>query len=275
MLQNAVALVVTLTMVLLLSPGAARAQSAQAASLWQRTDSDHFEIYYLPALAPRLDHVTRSAERAYDRIAGQLNFVWPPKVPLVVFTAPGSMTLGEIRTLAGSAPVAPWADRAADPPSHRSRLNLRLPEGDAQLDADLVHELTHILVTALVWQDKVGSGGMPYWIAEGVAEYMVGVWRDEDVRQMRELVAARSVPALSQLSGSDGFTNARVHTAIGHAAFDYIESRWGRGGIRLFLDAVILPRVTKTYDAVLGLTPEDFDTAFREYAVRRFGPDGR
>ena len=116
---------------------------------------------------------------------------------------------------------------------------------------------------------------MPYWIAEGVAEYMVGVWGDEDVRQMRELVAARSVPALSQLSGSDGFTNARVHTAIGHAAFDYIESRWGRGGIRLFLDAVILPRVTKTYDAVLGLTPEDFDTAFREYAVRRFGPDGR
>jgi hypothetical protein len=32
-----------------------------------------------------------------------------------------------------------------------------------------------------------------------------------------------------------------------------------------------MPRVSKTYDAVLDLTPEGFDSAFREYAVRRFG----
>ena len=36
-----------------------------------------------------------------------------------------------------------------------------------------------------------------------------------------------------------------------------------------------MPRVSKTYDAVLGLTPEDFDIAFREYAIRRFGQAAR
>jgi hypothetical protein len=77
---------------------------------------------------------------------------------------------------------------------------------------------------------------LPHWIKESVADYMVGVWRDEDVRQMRELVASEGVPALSELSGSGGFTNARVHNAIGHAAFDYIESRWGPDSIRRFLD---------------------------------------
>jgi len=154
-------------------------------------------------------------------------------------------------------------------------LNLPLPEDDAQLDAQIVHQLTHVLVSALVWQDKIGNGGLPHWIGEGVAEYMVGVWPDEDVRQMRELVASDDVPALSQLSGSGESTSPRVNNAIGHAAFDYIESRWGRDGIRLFLDAVILPRISKTYDAVLGMTPQDFDSAFREYAVRRFGPAAR
>ena len=159
--------------------------------------------------------------------------------------------------------------------THRSRLDLPLPESDSQFDAVIVHELTHVLVSALVWHDRIGDGGLPHWIKEGVAEYMVGVWRDEDVRQMRELVASEGVPALSELSGSGGFTNPRANNAIGHAAFDYIRSRWGPDGIRLFLDGLIMPRIGKTYAAVLDLTPEGFDTAFRENARRRFGQGAR
>ena len=70
------------------------------------------------------------------------------------------------------------------------------------------------------------------------------------------------VPALSQLSGSGGFANARLNDALGHAAFDYMENCWGPTSIRRFLQALIVPRVDKTYDAVFGLTPEEFDAAF-------------
>jgi hypothetical protein len=265
--KRAVALALTMAFVLF-SPQATKAQSIQAASSWQRIDSEHFEIHYQPTLAPRLGHVVQSAERAYDRIAGQLNFVWPTKVPLVVFAPSGSMTRAEVRAFTGSAPIAPTS-------AHRSRLDLPLPESDSQFDALIVHELTHVLVSALVWQDRIGDGGLPHWIKEGVAEYMVGVWRDEDVRQMRELVASEGVPALSELNGSGGFTNARVNNAIGHAVFDYIESRWGPNGIRRFLDGLSMPRISKTYNAVLDLTPEGFDIAFRENAVRRFGQGAR
>lgn len=87
---------------------------------------------------------------------------------------------------------------------------------------------------------------------------------------MRELVASSEIPALSQLSGSGGFTNVRVNDALGHAAFDYIESRWGPNSVRHFLNALIMPRVSKTYDAVFDLTPAEFDAAFRQYAERRF-----
>jgi hypothetical protein len=87
---------------------------------------------------------------------------------------------------------------------------------------------------------------------------------------MRSLVASANVPGLSQLSGSGGFADARVNDALGHAAFDYIESRWGRASIRRFVDALIVPRVDKTYDAVFDMTPAEFDAAFRQYAQRRF-----
>jgi len=88
---------------------------------------------------------------------------------------------------------------------------------------------------------------------------------------MRELVAAGDVPALSHLTGGGGFENPRMNEALGHVAFDYIQSRWGSSSIRRFIDALIVPRVDKTYDAVFDLTPAEFDAAFRQYAEHRFG----
>jgi hypothetical protein len=147
---------------------------------------------------------------------------------------------------------------------------LPVPEGDAQLDALIVHELTHILVGEIILPGRSGDGGVPGWIREGIADYMVGFWRDDDERLMRELVASGDVPALSQLTRDGGFANARLNYAVGHLAFDYIESRWGPAGVRRFLNALIVPRVDKTYDAVFDLTPAEFDTSFRQYAERRF-----
>ena len=46
------------------SPEAGAAPFTQGQSAWQRTESQHFEIHYLPALARELERVTRSAERA-------------------------------------------------------------------------------------------------------------------------------------------------------------------------------------------------------------------
>ena len=101
---------------------------------------------------------------------------------------------------------------------------------------------------------------------------MVGTWSDEHERLMRNLVASGNVPGLSQLSGSGRFADERLNDALGHAAFDYMEGRWGRASIRRFVNALIVPRVDKTYDAVFDLTPAEFDAAFRQYAERRFTP---
>jgi hypothetical protein len=113
---------------------------------------------------------------------------------------------------------------------------------------------------------------VPRWVHEGMASYMVGFWSDDDKRLMRELVASGNVPTLSQLTGTGGFANQHLNDVLGHAAFDYIESRWGATSIRRFLNALIVRRVDKTYDAVFDLTPAAYDAAFRQYAARRFRP---
>ena len=269
LLQRALAFALTLmTAGVWLSPRAATALSRQDQSAWLRTDTQHFEIHYLPALTRELGRVVRSAERAYDGISGRLEFVLATKVPLVIFAPSGPITRDQ-------AIAYGMSDRVAPRRPHRSRISLPLPESDAELDPMIVHELTHLLVSEIILPGRGGGGGVPRWVREGIAYYMVGIWSDADERLMRELVASGNVPALSFLTGDGGFANARLNDAVGHAAFDYIESRWGAASIRRFLNTLIVPRVDKTYDAVFDLTPAEFDAAFRQYTERRFGPATR
>jgi hypothetical protein len=247
---------------------AATTESRQGQSRWLRTESRHFEIHHLPALARDVERVIRSAERAYDHISGRLDFVFAKKVPLVMSATTGPLTRDEIVAYSVSDEVAPQQP-------HRSRLVLPVPERDVDLDALIVHELTHLLVCEIILPEQSGDGGLPRWVHEGIADYMVGTWSDDDQRLMRNRAAAGNVPSLSQLSGSGGFSDERLNDALGHAAFDYIESRWGRSSIRRFVNALIVPRVDKTYDAVFGLTPAEFDVAFRNYVERRFQPVAR
>jgi hypothetical protein len=167
------------------------------------------------------------------------------------------------------------SDQVAPQHPHRSRIAFPLREGDTQLDPLMVHELTHLLVGEIILPHTPGDGGVPRWVQEGIASYIVDGWSDDDERLMRELVAAGNVPTLSQLTGSGGFANPRLNDALGHVVFDYIESRWGSTSIRRFINALIVPRVDKTYEAVFDLTPAEFDAAFRQYAERRFRPIGR
>ena len=269
MLERALVFALALTTAgLWSSPETAAAPFPQAQSAWQRTESQHFEIHYLPALARELERVTRSAEGAYDRISGRLNFTLATKVPLVMFAPSGALTREQVVIYATSDDVAPQQP-------HRSRIVLPVTEGDTQLDVLLIHELTHLLVSEILLPQAPGDGGVPRWVHEGIASYMADGWSDDDERLMRELVAAGNVPALSQLAGNGRFANRRLNDALGHVAFEYIERRWGPTSIRRFIDALIVPRVDKTYEAVFDLTPAEFDAVFREYVERRFRPVGR
>ena len=64
-----------LTAAMWLPPQAVTARSQQGKSPWLKTQSQHFEIHYLPASAREVNRVVRSAERAYDHVSGRLNFV--------------------------------------------------------------------------------------------------------------------------------------------------------------------------------------------------------
>ena len=161
MLQRALAFTLAvITACIWLSPETATAESALGQSPWLTTQSQHFEIHYLPTLARDVERVVRSAERAYDHISGRLDFVFAKKVPLVMSATTGALTRDEIVAYAVS-------DEVASQRPHRSRLVIPVPERDADLDALIVHELTHLLVCEIVLPEQSGDGGLPRWVHRG------------------------------------------------------------------------------------------------------------
>jgi hypothetical protein len=80
---------------------------------------------------------------------------------------------------------------------------------------------------------------------------------------MRDLVASGDVPALSQLTGNAGFANVRLNDALGHVAFDFIESRWDRTEFVAFS--------TLSPSRVLSISTRPFSTRRRLRSMRRSG----
>ena len=69
-------------------------------------------------------------------------------------------------------------------------------------------------------------------------------------------------------------TRACVYN-LGHAAFEFIEARWGKEGVRQYLFALrkaIIGGGDDAYEEAFQLTADDFDQQFETYLKDRFKP---
>ena len=85
---------------------------------------------------------------------------------------------------------------------------------------------------------------------------------------MREAVRTNTFPKISELSLAD----RGAAGGVGHAVFDFIESRWGKAGVRQFLFS--LRQTARNggdpYQGPFQLTRDEFEQAFERYLQERF-----
>jgi hypothetical protein len=78
------------------------------------------------------------------------------------------------------------------------------------------------------------------------------------------------VPALSAFQPT---SERRLPYAVGHAAFDFINARWGLDGIRSMFFSMRQRQAADRgvlYSAAFGISAEAFDQAFEQYLRDRF-----
>ena len=232
---------------------------------WHIYTTDHFEIYYYPEVEPHLERTASYAESAYQRISADLKHDLAARVPLILFK-----TQSEFQTnnIAGELPEGVLAFAEPD----RRRMVLPIDEPPDQLYRLIVHELTHIFAFDIIPRGVMGAG-LPLWVDEGLANYMAGYWNPVDLMQVRDAALTDNIPPMSRFEAMP--LSGRLPYSMGHAAFEFIEERWGKEGVRQFLFSLrknVLGSGQTAYEEALKIEADEFDRQFDRYLKARFRP---
>lgn len=235
---------------------------------WHIYTTDHFEIYYYPEIEHHLERVAGYAESAYQLISSDLKHDLAGKVPLILFKTSSEFQQQNVIPGAAQEGVGAFAEPT------RERIVMPLDEPPDLLYRLVVHELTHqfqfdIIPTSLIRRT------VPLWMNEGQADYMTGVWRPIDLMMVRDAAVADIVPKMSKLEGYSNFGSVRLIYNLGHAVFEFIESRWGKEGVRTFMFSLrksVIGGGEDAYQEAFKLTDEEFDQQFDKYLKDRFKP---
>jgi beta-lactamase regulating signal transducer with metallopeptidase domain len=252
LLGTGAALAAAVMVLAAVSTAAAQDAAAPEAADRRVRHTDHFEISYAPALDLHAERIAAEAEQAYERVSGDLRHNLAFRIPLVLFASAADLQRGR-------QPVAANVSTGA---GDRILFSVDVPAD--QWQGLLTHEVAHVFGF-----DIIPGSTTPAWIAEGLAEYERNTWDPNDLVLLREAVRSNSIPRITSFR-PDG-SRPRLVEALGHAAFDFIESRWGKAGIRQFLLAL---RRAATgggdpFEAAFRMPAADFDRAFETYLRAR------
>jgi hypothetical protein len=234
---------------------------------WWTYETDHFIIYYYPEIEPHLERMAGYAESAYQHVSSELKYDLAHKVPLILFQTSSEFQQQNVIPGAAQEGVGAFAEPM------RQRIVMPMDEPPDLLYRLIVHELTHqfefdMIPTSLVRRN------VPLWVNEGLSDYMTGIWRPQDLMSVRDAAVADIIPKMSKLEGYSEL-GARMVYNLGHAVFEFMESRWGKEGIRGYLFALrkaVIGGGEEAYEEAFKITAEDFDQQFDKYLKDRFKP---
>jgi WD40-like Beta Propeller Repeat len=235
---------------------------------WFIYTTDHFEIYYYPALQQHLERIAGYAESAYQQISADLKHDLPYKVPMILFKTHSEFEQQNVAPGGAQEGVGAFAE----PMQHRMLLPIDDPPD--QLYGLITHELTHqfefdIIPTTLIRRS------VPLWVNEGLSDYERGQWSSSDLMQVRDAAIADIVPKMSEMEGYGNSGNVLLVYNLGHAVFEFIEAKFGKEGVRQFLFSLrksVIGGGEDAYEEALRMKKEEFDEAFDRYLKDRFKP---
>ena len=234
---------------------------------WHIYTTDHFEIYYYPEIEAHLERVTSYAESAYQQVSSDLKHDLAFKVPLVVFKTQSEFQQQNIEASELPEGVLAFAE------PYRDRMVLPIDEPDDALYRLITHELTHIFEFDIIPRSLLRRG-LPLWVDEGLADHLTGYWNAFDLMSVRDAAISDNIPPMSDFQGV-AFADGRLPYNLGHAAFEFIESRWGKEGLRQFLFALrknVIGGGESAYEEAFRLKADEFDEQFDKYLKDRFKP---
>ena len=164
---------------------------------WHIYTTDHFEIYYYPALEPHLERIAGYAESAYQQISADLKHDLSFKVQLILFKTHSEFEQENIDPGAGQEGVGAFAEPG------QKRIVAPIDDPPDRLYGLIVHELTHQFEFDIIPQGLIRRS-VPLWVNEGLSDYERGQWEPLDLMAVRDAAIADIIPKMTELEGYGG-----------------------------------------------------------------------
>jgi hypothetical protein len=236
--------------------------------VWSIYTTDHFDIYYYPALEPHLERMAGYAESAYQQVSADLKHDLSFKVQLILFKTHSEFEQENVDPGAAQEGVGAFAEPA------RQRIVAPIDDPPDRLYGLIVHELTHQFEFDIIPQGLIRRS-VPLWVNEGLSDYERGQWEPIDLMQVRDAAVADIIPKMTELEGYGGGGPSRLIYNLGHAVFEFIEAKFGKEGIRQFLFSLrksVIGGGEDAYEEALRMKKDEFDQNFERYLKERFKP---
>ncbi len=237
---------------------------------WKSYQTDHFEIYFYGTEKERLELIAGIAEDAYKNLKALFLHDVKEKTPIIVYD--NQKDFQQTNLYPGILPEGVLA--FAEPILHRIVLPTNLPE--EELHALITHELTHIFEYSLLYGDIKGSiytvKQPPLWIMEGLAEFATGKWSPISLMIVRDATLNDLIPTLDE-SGELRSSYSRAPYDFGHAILDFIDSKFGKAGIRQMLWEVKKSSIfakSLSFKETFKMDRKSFEFEFKKYMRERF-----
>src|SRR2546427_3759355 len=236
--------------------------------VWSIYTTDHFDIYYYPALEPHLERMAGYAESAYQQVSADLKHDLSFKVQLILFKTHSEFEQENVDPGAAQEGVGAFAE------PFRQRMVMPIDAPPDQLYGLIVHELTHQFEFDIIPQSLIRRS-VPLWVNEGLSDYERGLWSPMDLMMVRDAAVADIVPKMTELEGYGNSSSPRLIYNLGHAVFEFIEAKFGKEGIRQFMFSLrksVIGGGEDAYEEALRMKKDEFDQAFEKYLKDRFKP---
>jgi hypothetical protein len=236
---------------------------------WRIYRSPHFEVYYYPEFEQHLARIVSYAESAYQKVSSDMKHEIGFHIPLILYKTHSEFEQTNLFPTFLPEGVLAFAEPVRD------RMVLPIDLAPDQLQGLITHELTHIFEFDLIPRN-IMQRNIPLWVDEGLADYERGTWDTLDLMTIRDAAVTDQIPRLSRLDQAIDFANPRVVYNLGHAAFEFMEARFGKEGIRQFLYTlrknIVGGGIEDIYQQAFRMKPEEFDDAFDKWLKERFKP---
>jgi len=237
--------------------------------VWSIYTTDHFDIYYYPALEPHLERMAGYAESAYQQVSADLKHDLSFKVQLILFKTHSEFEQENVDPGAAQEGVGAFAEPV------RQRIVAPIDDPPDRLYGLIVHELTHQFEFDIIPQGLIRRS-VPLWVNEGLSDYERGQWEPLDLMAVRDAAIADIIPKMTELEGYGGGGGpSRLIYNLGHAVFEFIEAKFGKEGIRQFLFSLrksVIGGGEDAYEEALRMKKDEFDQNFERYLKDRFKP---